>query len=139
LYSAKLTGKSGYVVGIDKQHVKIDLPKNVTVYCEDIYNTLNFFGDKDSFNIIMSDMAPDTTGSKFTDAVRSFELSSKALNMTAELLERGGNFVCKIFQGEDFEEFYKKVGLLFKQKKIFKPLSTRKASKEIYVIGLGKK
>ncbi len=139
LYAAKLTGKSGYVVGIDKQKVKIDLPENVKVYCEDIYNTLNFFGDKERFSIIISDMAPDTTGSKFTDAVRSFELSNKALDMTDGLLDRGGNFVCKIFQGEDFEEFYKKVGLSFKQKKIFKPQSSRKSSREIYVVGLGKK
>jgi 23S rRNA (uridine2552-2'-O)-methyltransferase len=52
---------------------------------------------------------------------------------------KGGRFVCKIFQGPDFKSFAEIVRADFKQAKIFKPQSSRKASKEIYIIGLGKK
>jgi len=54
-------------------------------------------------------------------------------------LSAGGCFVCKIFQGEDFRTFIDSVRAAFKNHKIFKPKSSRKASKEIYVIGFGKK
>lgn len=54
-------------------------------------------------------------------------------------LKPGGSFVCKIFQGEDFKEFSDSVKAVFNRHKIFKPQSTRKVSKEIYIIGFGKK
>jgi len=71
--------------------------------------------------------------------VRSFHLSMAALTLAREVMVHGGNFVCKIFQGEEFEEFINSVKDEFRNHKIFKPMSSRKASKEIYVIGKGKK
>jgi 23S rRNA (uridine2552-2'-O)-methyltransferase len=62
-----------------------------------------------------------------------------ALTIAQTALEPDGCCVCKIFQGEDFEEFKAEVGKIFDKHKIFKPQSCRKESKEIYIIGIGKK
>jgi len=71
------------------------------------------------------------------DAARSYNLCETALNIAQSILLPGGSFVCKIFQGPDFNLFLDPVRTGFKRLKVFKPQSSRKASKEIYVIGLG--
>lgn len=141
LYAAEITGKSGEVVGIDIKDVSINVPGNVRIHKEDI------FSDDDEFslsigagyNVILSDMAPDTTGNKFVDTARSYALCEQALEYSKERLAPGGSFVCKIFQGEDFKAFSESVRSSFKKHKIYKPQSSRKASKEIFIIGIGKK
>jgi 23S rRNA (uridine2552-2'-O)-methyltransferase len=82
-------------------------------------------------------MAPATTGNKAIDAERSFQLCQAALDITQMTLRPGGSFVCKIFQGEEFKKFSDSIRSRFKTHKIFKPLSSRKESKEIFVVGLG--
>ena len=91
------------------------------------------------FNVILSDMAPATTGHKHVDATRSLELCRAALSLANRTLISEGAFVCKIFAGEDAKVFSDAVKKCFDTHRIFKPQSSRKASKEIYVIGLGKK
>ncbi len=91
-----------------------------------------------NYDVVLSDMAPKTTGRKDVDALRSFELCRAALDSACDLLAPGGNFVCKIFQGGDFKQFEADVKKRFKQCRIFKPESCRKSSKEIYIIGTGK-
>ena len=59
--------------------------------------------------------------------------------MAQEVLRPGGRFVCKIFQGPDFKAFTEEVRASFQKQKIFKPQSSRKASREIFIIGLGRK
>jgi 23S rRNA (uridine2552-2'-O)-methyltransferase len=141
LYAAKLTGYNGEVVGIDLKPVSERLPSHVRVYRGDILSMddeLFKLTGKD-FNVVLSDMAPATTGSKHVDSVRSFDLCRAALSVAQETLVSGGSFVCKIFHGEDFKTFIDVVKQGFNRHKIFKPQSSRKASKEIYIIGFGKK
>jgi 23S rRNA (uridine2552-2'-O)-methyltransferase len=140
-YTADLTGAKGTVVGIDLKPIEIHLPKQVRTIQGDILGAdaallkdLNL-----SFDVILSDMAPSTTGMKGVDAARSMELCEAALSISKELLKSGGHFVCKIFQGEDFQLFANKVRQCFSSQKIFKPQSSRKNSKEIYIIGISKK
>ncbi len=90
------------------------------------------------FHAVISDMAPNTTGNKDVDAARSFHLCEAAFNLSQEVLTPNGVFVCKIFQGELFQEFSDKVKSHFKRQHIFKPQSSRKASKEIFIVGIGK-
>ncbi|MBW2603426.1 MAG: RlmE family RNA methyltransferase [Deltaproteobacteria bacterium] len=141
LYSANLTGKTGQVIGIDLVPVTVNVPPHVRVYTGDILlMDDDFFKSLGTdFNVVISDMAPSTTGNKFVDSTRSFDLCTAALAIAQMTLTTGGSFVCKIFQGEDFKTFIDKVRSNFKNHKIFKPKSSRKASKEIYVIGFGKK
>ena len=83
-------------------------------------------------------MAPSTTGQKSTDAARSHALCSAALNLAVRVLLPGGSFVSKIFQGEDFQPYRDAVRTYFDKVKSFKPMSSRKASKEIFIIATGK-
>jgi 23S rRNA (uridine2552-2'-O)-methyltransferase len=141
LYAAGLTGSTGRVIGIDQVPVSINVPSHVTLYTGDILlMEEDFFKSLGSgINVVLSDMAPSTTGNKLVDNTRSFELCRRALSISQMMLTTGGSFVCKIFQGEDFKTFVDSVRPVFKNFKIFKPKSSRKASKEIYIIGLRKK
>jgi len=141
LYAAKQVGSRGRVLGIDLKQVDIHLPDNVAVTKDNILNLDNasFLDVQGGFNLVLSDMAPATTGRKDVDALRSFELCNMALTTADNFLAENGNFVCKIFQGNDFNVFQKNVKSKFKECRVFKPDSCRKQSKEIYIIAKGKK
>ncbi len=141
LYAARQVGGRGRVFGIDLKAIEIKLPDNVMAVKDNILNLDNdsFLNKNTGFNVILSDMAPATTGRKDVDALRSFELCNMALMVADAFLAQNGHFVCKIFQGNDFNVFQKNVKSKFKECKIFKPDSCRKQSKEIYIIAKGKK
>ena len=140
LFAAKLTGNKGHVTGIDLNPVTINIPPHVTIYTGDIFSFESFSESiGHEFNVVMSDMAPSTTGIKNVDSARSFNLCQAALEIAQKVLLPGGSFICKIFQGEDFKQFSDSVKSSFATCNIFKPKSSRKASKEIYIIAKGKK
>jgi len=141
LYTAKQVGNHGKVFGIYLKKVEIHLPENVIAIEDNILNLTNesFLDENTRFNAILSDMAPSTSGRKDVDALKSFELCNMALKVADDFLLQNGNFICKIFQGNDFNEFQKNVKSKFKECKIFKPESCRKQSKEIYIIAKYKK
>jgi 23S rRNA (uridine2552-2'-O)-methyltransferase len=134
-------GDQGRVWGIDLKPVGIDLPKNVSAREGDILklDPKDFLDQNTRFTVILSDMAPATTGRKDVDALRSFQLCEMALTTADDFLARGGNFVCKIFQGNEFQAFQKNIKIKFKESRIFKPDACRKQSKEIYIIAKDKK
>jgi len=139
LYASDLAGEKGTITGIDLKKVEIKIPSNVRIYNCDILEIddeiLSSIGG--DFNVVLSDMAPSTTGNKSVDATRSYDLCVAALDIAKKALVPGGSFLCKIFQGEDFKKFSEMVKAAFNTQKIFKPQSSRKASREIYVVGLG--
>lgn len=141
LYAATEAGSNAHVIGIDLQPVAIQLPGQACAIVGDILkiDLAVEFAKVSPFHTVLSDMAPATTGRKDVDALKSFELCNMALMVTTDFLAPGGHFVCKIFQGNEFEPFIKQVKLQFRQCKIFKPDSCRKSSKEIYIIGKDKK
>lgn len=141
LYAAEIVGPNGRVTGIDLNPVTIALPPQVSAFEGDILDPDNTLTEQFSggFHVVMSDMAPATTGMKDVDAARSVELCEMALDMALRYLVPGGSFVCKIFQGADVKAFIDRVRPAFESTKQFKPESCRKQSKEIYIIGHGKK
>jgi len=141
LYAADLTGNTGHVIGIDLVPVKIQVPPHVKIFTNDILSMDDGFFSSlgQDVDVVMSDMAPSTTGNRFVDSTRSYNLCQMALTVAQSTVKTGGSFVCKIFQGEDFKEFSDSVKAVFNRHKIFKPQSTRKVSKEIYIIGFEKK
>ena len=143
LYAAELTGKRGKVLGIDLKSVTIKIPSQVETLKADILTIdrawIENEGLASRFNVVLSDMAAATTGNKMIDAERSYQLCQAALNIAQMALRPGGSFFCKIFQGEEFKKFSDSVRSRFKTHKIFKPQSSRKMSKEIFVLGMGKK
>ena len=136
LYAAKQVGPVGRILGLDLSPVDIRLPENVRAVQENVLNLENsaLVDENTCFNVVLSDMAPSTSGRKDVDAIKSYELCCMALGVAEKYLRPGGHFVCKIFQGNEFTEFQKKVRSKFKESKIFKPDSCRKQSKEIYII-----
>lgn len=139
LYAAEVTGPGGQVHGIDLQAVTVALPAHVTVTTGDIYAVGEALkAEGRTFDVVLSDMAPATSGNKSVDAARSLALCEAALDVAQAVLAPGGTFVCKIFQGADFKAFSETVKSGFKQHKNFKPQSSRKASKEIFIVGVGK-
>ena len=137
-YAAKLTGDKGRVVGIDLKPVTGQVPVHAQIITADVF-TLDVESLGNDFNLVLSDMAPATTGHKDVDAARSYNLCETALSIAQSVLLPGGSFACKIFHGPDFKTFTDIAKESFNKLKIFKPRSSRKASKEIFVIAKGKK
>jgi len=140
LFALSVVGDRGFVVGVDIIPLTLQLPSNVRFVQHDVLawdeSLLEAVGT--NFQIVLSDMSPSTTGNKFVDAQRSLQLSESALAISARVLRPGGTFVCKIFQGSDLKNFSDKAKGSFGRVTHFKPKSSRKASKEIYVVGLGR-
>jgi 23S rRNA (uridine2552-2'-O)-methyltransferase len=141
IYAAEAAGPSGRVVGVDLTPVTVALPGHASARTGDVFelaeDPARFFDGL--FDVVLSDMAPATTGSRVVDTARSFNLCQAALSIARQVLRPGGVFVCKIFQGEDFKQFTEDMKTAFAECRVFKPQSSRKASMEIYLIGKGKK
>ena len=92
----------------------------------------NFFNDK--LDLIVSDMAVNTTGNKNLDAISTGELSINAMEFSLINLKKDGIFVSKIFMGSTFNEIVENCKKNFKEVKVYKPPSSRKDSKESFII-----
>ncbi|MGQ4874083.1 MAG: RlmE family RNA methyltransferase [Promethearchaeia archaeon] len=97
----------------------------------------NYFGDQ--LDLIISDASINKSGNSFSDQARQFNLCFKILNFAIRNLKPKGNFVIKVFQGADFDNFYKRMKKYFAFVKSYKPKATAKKSSEIYLIGLKKR
>jgi 23S rRNA (uridine2552-2'-O)-methyltransferase len=142
LYASRKIGEKGNVIGIDLQDLKTEIPQNaiflkldVMEYIPTSVGILDTKGVGKKFNVIMSDMAPNTSGDHSVDVERSIELCEKCLEIVKTNLIKGGNFVCKIFEGEVIQDFFKKVEENFSFVKRYKPLASRSESREIFIIG----
>ena len=80
-------------------------------------------------------MAPKTTGIQHLDQERSYALAKTSLEIAKKHLKKYGNFICKIFQGKDYQEFLNEVKKNFEFVKTVKPEASKKQSKEMYVVG----
>ncbi|CUS48732.1 MAG: 23S rRNA (uridine2552-2'-O)-methyltransferase RrmJ [Idiomarinaceae bacterium HL-53] len=99
---------------------------------------LNRIGGK-NVDVVLSDMAPNMSGTEAVDIPRAMYLVELALEMCHEVLKPGGSFAVKVFQGEGFDEFLKAVRAAFKQVKVRKPDSSRPRSREVYLVATGYK
>jgi 23S rRNA (uridine2552-2'-O)-methyltransferase len=137
-YAVGAVGPHGAVVGIDRD----PLPRPVAgarVLRGDIFATADaeLLGELPAFDVVLSDMAPDTTGVRATDQARSAALFEEALARAERLLAPGGAFVGKIFQGPDLETLRKRMGARFSEVRLLKPKGSRAQSIEIYLCGKG--
>ena len=85
-------------------------------------------------DLVMSDMAPNISGNSTIDQARSIGLAEEALSFAEEVLNRGGDLLAKLFQGEGFEEFVKQVRSKFRTTRLIKPKASRAESREIYLL-----
>ena len=89
---------------------------------------------KSKIDVVLSDMAENTTGNKNLDVISTSELYKEAMFFAKDILKDNGSFVCKIFMGSTFKEIMTESKLIFKQIKVFKPYSSRKESKESFIV-----
>jgi 23S rRNA (uridine2552-2'-O)-methyltransferase len=85
-------------------------------------------------DLVMSDMAPNISGNRAIDQPRSIGLADEALTFAAEVLRPGGDFLIKLFQGEGFPEFVKRIRTQFRAVRLIKPKASRPESREIYLL-----
>ena len=140
-YVSRKVGEKGQVLGVDLEEVKLSLPKNVKVLQADIFEMtikdLELNGGM--VDVILSDMAPKTTGIRDTDAQRSFALNQQVLELSGDLLRPHGTLLVKAFQGAPLEQLRCEFSNSFAQLKLCKPKSSRSESVEIFLLGLNKK
>ncbi len=138
-----IVGKSGRVIGIDFLPVKISLSENVVVIEGDLNDEESIKRIEDEANglvdAVLSDMSPNISGIAFADAYRSYELSMLAFEICEKSLREGGNFVTKIFPGEEFTEYMKLLKKNFKKVSTVTPAATRRTSSERYILAIGYK
>jgi len=132
-----IVGEKGTVVGIDLSPIKpiigITFLQGDMTEDTSVQEIINIVGEKKA-DVVLSDMSPDISGTYSVDHARSIFLNEQALTTAELVLKPGGNFVCKVFSGEDLEGFVKKVITKFRSVKRFAPDASRKSSSEIYII-----
>ena len=89
---------------------------------------------KSKIDVVLSDMAQNTTGNKNLDVISITELCKEAMFFAKNILKDNGSFVCKIFIGSTFKEIMRESKLVFKEIKVFKPSSSKKNSKESFIV-----
>ena len=93
---------------------------------------INFF--KGKLDLVVSDMAVNTTGVKNLDSIQTGELCKEAMTFSKKVISSKGYFISKIFMGSTFNEIVALGKKIFREVKVFKPLSSRKESKESFII-----
>ena len=139
-YAAGVARPKGLVVAVDIQKFSV-MADNVCVLQGDVYDlkASKLREISPYFDVVLSDMAPKTTGRKDVDHFRSIALAECALVLAIELLKPGGTFFCKVFQGEDFPFFRDKCRESFRLVRVFKPKSSRPESVELFLLCIGRK
>jgi len=135
-------GRSGKVIAVDILEM-VPLPGVEFIQSDfreecAIVELKKHLGD-DQLDLVISDMSPNMSGIVISDQARSMYLAELALAFSMEQLNYGGNFLVKVFQGRDFDQFLFDMRAGFKNVTIRKPKASRDRSNELYLLGLGKK
>ena len=140
LYASQKIGPSGRVLAIDLQEIRQAFPPNVRVARGDALTIetaeLSAFAP---YDVVLSDMAPNTSGSKVRDQAGSLELCLRALDVALALGKVGSHFVAKIFMSGDFQVARKIAGERYEKCQVIRPEGTRQQSTEVFIVGLGAK
>ena len=134
-YVSKIV-KSGKIISVDLKKMEkientIQIKGDFTT--QETQDEIKDFLDK-RFDVVMSDMAINTTGIKNIDSIQTGELCKEAMNFSRDVISNNGFFISKIFIGSTFNEIVALGKKIFKEVKVFKPKSSRKDSKESFII-----
>jgi len=137
-YSLKKVGSKGEVAGIDLQKPdRLGAPNfkyiQGNVLTLDLAWLVQTVGPRD---LVISDLAPNTTGIGLVDVSRSMELAARALAIALVVLKKNGHLLCKVFEGEDLKTLRNEFALYFDPVRIIRPAAVRKRSREVYLLGL---
>ena len=134
-YASKVI-KSGKIVSIDlksMEKIKNTIQIKGDFTSNEVQNQIKSYLVKKS-EVVMSDMAVNTTGIKNLDSIQTGELCKEALIFSKEIISKNGFFISKIFMGSTFNEIVALAKKIFREVKVFKPKSSRKDSKESFII-----
>ncbi|MEA9354686.1 RlmE family RNA methyltransferase [Bacteriovorax sp. PP10] len=138
-YTSQKVGVNGMVIGADVRDINTKLSnlKNVRVYQKDVLEiqSMEELGVSEQFDVVLSDMAPNTTGIQSVDQARSLNLVEMVFFLLPKFLKPGGNVVVKVFESNDAQVFLKEQKKHFSEFHYLRPQSTRSVSKEYFVIG----
>jgi 23S rRNA (uridine2552-2'-O)-methyltransferase len=135
--AAKVLGESGVVVAVDV--LPMDPIPNVQFILGDFMDAATVarvrstLGDR-SVDLVISDMAPNISGTRAVDQSRSLLLAESALEFATEMLKPGGDLLVKVFQGEDVDRFTRELREHFASVRVLKPKASRPESREIYLL-----
>ena len=101
---------------------------------DEIFQKLLMAVGEEGADLVISDMAPNITGTKVVDQPRSMYLVELALDMARQVLKPGGSLVCKVFQGEGFDQFVRDARNSFERVRVIKPKASRSGSREVYLV-----
>ena len=137
--ASKIVGERGEIVSVDLKPIDPrGLPKNVRLICGDLRQiSLADFGGY--FDLILSDMAPDTTGVPMADAAISVRLCNALLDLSKEVLKVGGDLAMKVFEGGEYLELLARAINIFCEAQGYKPTSSRAESVEMFIVCSGYK
>ena len=131
------------VVGVDILPIEKKFNDNFIFYNFDLneFEKISevFISKNYCFDVIISDIAPNTSGNQFLDQANSYNLSFLSFQFIKSFLKKGGFFLVKNFQGEDTEQLFNEIKFQFNKAMYVKPNASDKKSKEIYILGLEKK
>jgi len=140
LYASTCIGQGGRLLAVDLNPLAFALPPNATFLCANVGDLdAATLGQYAPYHVVLSDMAPATSGNRAADQARSFDLVTLALDAAEEFLAEGGALIAKIFMGPDFEIARGRFRTLFKEQRVLRPDAVRASSFEVFLVGLGRK
>jgi 23S rRNA (uridine2552-2'-O)-methyltransferase len=139
LYAARRIGSTGKLLAVDLLPLAVSLPPNAAFLTGDVFALDDApLGEFAPYDVVLSDMAPKTTGTRLTDQARSFELFMRALRVAARLGAPGGAFVGKIFMSDDLPMARAELRRHYATQRLIRPQGTRAISTEIFAVAWGK-
>ncbi len=140
LYASERVGLTGHVYAIDIKPILQMFGENVKVLEGDALSLeSDALAAHAPYDVVLSDMAPNTSGSKFQDQARSTELFLRALQVAVEFGKPGSHFVAKIFMSGDYKAAEMDVRKAYETVRTIRPEGTRNISTEVFVVGMGKR
>jgi 23S rRNA (uridine2552-2'-O)-methyltransferase len=140
LYVARKIGRAGHLLAVDLEPLGTVLPPNAVFVQGDALALENeALARFAPYDVVLSDMAPRTTGNRVTDQTRSFELFMRALAVAATLGSPGGAFVGKIFMSDDLPAARAELRRHYATERLIRPEGTRAVSTELFAVGLEKR
>jgi 23S rRNA (uridine2552-2'-O)-methyltransferase len=140
LYASERVGPSGHVYAIDIKPIQQVFGENVKVLEGDALSLESeVLAAYAPYDVVMSDMAPNTSGSKFQDQARSTELFLRALEVALAHGKQGSHFTAKIFMSGDYKAAEVEVRKAYENVRTIRPEGTRQVSTEVFVVGMGKR
>jgi 23S rRNA (uridine2552-2'-O)-methyltransferase len=138
-YTSEKIGPNGLVIGSDIKEINTKLLnlKNVRLFEKDVFtiSKMQELGVDNLFDVVLSDMAPNTTGIRKVDQDRSLNLVEMVFSLLPTFLKQNGNLVIKVFESQDAQLFLRDQKSQFKEFHYLRPKSVRSVSKEYFVIG----